>query len=274
MNTSKKYHVPLPHQEYCRTVGLAPPHAVDTPSVKHELCGEEDFHAPTPMQPLVELHLTLASRASWDVTFGGSTDAFSIDPVAFRRKHLRGASARGRFATRRHLALETRITWSQEWSDRVEIAFRLNGGTSLHGSVKRGCVSLCERKSSHPSSTTDRRYHPRWTQSKNLDKLMASWCTEAKFKVCGRLYSTSDPAKFLGSYPERLDAGYVIQTDPEILRSALDCARMENCSVGRLRGSKPRIFDETPLSDSDHRVYRQIVGKLLFCCAHRGDVAV
>ena len=74
----------------------------------------------------------------------------------------------------------------------------------------------------------------------------------------------------LGSFITKVHGGYTIQTDTETLLAGL---RDLNLEPSKLPGATPRTHDLTPLEPSEHKLYRRVVGRFLYCSAHRGDFA-
>ena len=70
-----------------------------------------------------------------------------------------------------------------------------------------------------------------------------------------------------------LHGGYTIQTDTETLLAGLRDLNLEHCKPSKLPGATPRTHDLTPLEPSEHKLYRRVVGRFLYCSAHRGDFA-
>ena len=48
---------------------------------------------------------------------------------------------------------------------------------------------------------------------------------------------------------------------------------LEHCKPSKLPGATPRTYDLTPLDPPEHKLYRRVVGRFLYCNAHRGDFA-
>ena len=95
----------------------------------------------------------------------------------------------------------------------------------------------------------------------------------AQLKVTGVLDKFGKQARFLGSFITKVHGGYTIQTDTETLLAALRDLNLEHCKPSKLPGATPRTHDHTPLEPSEHKLYRRVVGRFLYCSAHRGDFA-
>ena len=95
----------------------------------------------------------------------------------------------------------------------------------------------------------------------------------AQLKVTGVLDKFGKQARFLGSFITKVHGGYTIQTDTETLLVGLRDLNLEHCKPSKLPGANPRTHDLTPLEPSEHKLYRRVVGRFLYCSAHRGDFA-
>ena len=95
----------------------------------------------------------------------------------------------------------------------------------------------------------------------------------AQLKVTGVLDKFGKQARFLGSFITKVHGGYTIQTDTETLLAGLRDLNLEHCKPSKLPGANPRTHDLTPLEPSEHKLYRRVVGRFLYCSAHRGDFA-
>ena len=95
----------------------------------------------------------------------------------------------------------------------------------------------------------------------------------AQLKVTGVLDKFGKQARFLGSFITKVHGGYTIQTDTETLLAGLRDLNLEHCKPSKLPGATPRTHDLTPLDPSEHKLYRRVVGRFLYCSAHRGDFA-
>ena len=79
---------------------------------------------------------------------------------------------------------------------------------------------------------------------------------------------------FLGLIHHKVHGGYTIQTDTETLLAGLRDLNLEHCKPSKLPGATPQTHDLTPLDPSEHKLYRRVVGRFLYCSAHRGDFAL
>ena len=95
----------------------------------------------------------------------------------------------------------------------------------------------------------------------------------AQLKVTVVLDKFGKQARFLGSFITKVHGGYTIQTDTETLLAGLRDLNLEHCKPSKLPGATPRTHDLTPLEPSEHKLYRRVVGRFLYCSAHRGDFA-
>ena len=95
----------------------------------------------------------------------------------------------------------------------------------------------------------------------------------AQLKVTGVLDKFGKQARFLGSSITKVHGGYTIQTDTETLLAGLRDLNLEHCKPSKLPAATPRTHDLTPLDPSEHKLYRRVVGRFLYCSAHRGDFA-
>ena len=91
----------------------------------------------------------------------------------------------------------------------------------------------------------------------------------AQLKVTGVLDMCGKQARFLGSFITKVHGGYTIQTDTETLLAGLRDLNLERCKPSKLPGANPRTHDLTPLEPSEHKLYRRVVGRFLYCSAHR-----
>ena len=57
------------------------------------------------------------------------------------------------------------------------------------------------------------------------------------------------------------------------LLAGLRDLNLEHCKPSKLPGATPRTHDLTSLEPSEHKLYRRVVGRFLYCSAHRGDFA-
>ena len=95
----------------------------------------------------------------------------------------------------------------------------------------------------------------------------------AQLKITGVLDQFGKQARFLGSFITKVQGGYTIQTDTETLLAGLRDLNLEHCKPSKLLGATHRTHDLTPLDPSEHKLYRRVVGRFLYCSAHRGDFA-
>ena len=96
----------------------------------------------------------------------------------------------------------------------------------------------------------------------------------AQLKVTGVLDNCGKQARSLGSFITKVHGGYTIQqTDTETLLAGLRDLNLEHCKPSKLPGANFRTHDLTPLEPSEHKLYRRVVGRFLYCRAHRGDFA-
>ena len=95
----------------------------------------------------------------------------------------------------------------------------------------------------------------------------------AQLKITGVLDQFGKQARFLGSFITKVQGGCTIQTDTETLLAGLRDLNLEHCKPSKLPGATPRTHDLTPLDPSEHELYRRVVGRFLYCSAHRGDFA-
>ena len=95
----------------------------------------------------------------------------------------------------------------------------------------------------------------------------------AQLKITGVLDQFGKQARFLGSIITRVQGGYTIQTNTETLLGGLRDLNLEHCKPSKLPGGTPRTHDLTPLDPPEHKLYRRVVGRFLYCNAHRGDFA-
>ena len=94
----------------------------------------------------------------------------------------------------------------------------------------------------------------------------------AQLKVTGVLDKFGKQARFLGSFITKVHGGYTIQTDTETMFAGLRDLNLEHCKPSKLPGANPRTHDFTALETSEHKLYRRVVGRFLYCSAHRGDL--
>ena len=115
--------------------------------------------------------------------------------------------------------------------------------------------------------TTTGPYDAEYTVMKHLERA-------AKLKVTGVQDQCGRQTRFfLGSFITRVRGGYTTQTDTEILLAGLRDLNLEHCKPSKLLGASPRILDLTPLEPTEHKLYRRVVGRFLYCSAHRRDFA-
>ena len=86
----------------------------------------------------------------------------------------------------------------------------------------------------------------------------------AQLKVTGVLDKFGKQARFLGSFITKVHGGYTIQTDTETLLAGLRDLNLEHCKPSKLPGATPGL---TPLEPSEHKLYRRVVGRFLYCSA-------
>ena len=79
--------------------------------------------------------------------------------------------------------------------------------------------------------------------------------------------SLANKSRFLGSFITKVHGGYTIQTDTETLLAGLRDLNLEHCKPSKLPGATPRTHDLTPLEPSEHKLYRRVVGRFLYCSA-------
>ena len=94
----------------------------------------------------------------------------------------------------------------------------------------------------------------------------------AQLKITGVLDQFGKQARFLGSFITKVHGGYTIQTDTETLLAGLRDLNLEHCKTSKLPGATPRTHDLTPLEPSEHKLYHRVVGRFLYCSAHRGEL--
>ena len=238
---------------------------------EQELTGSEDFYAPTPLSCLVKTLLVCAERDGHTVYFGDCTDAF----------------------LQSDLLEEIYVEPPAEAQEPADVVWRLH--KALPG-LKGGPVAWGTRidgiLGSPPLNFRRSRVDPcLWTNSegvrigRHMDDFIKTGppvaveaVTEylervAQLKVTGVLDKFGKQARFLGSFITKVHGGYTIQTDTETLLAGLRDLNLEHCKPSKLPGANPRTHDLTPLEPSEHKLYRRVVGRFLYCSAHRGDFA-
>jgi len=90
----------------------------------------------------------------------------------------------------------------------------------------------------------------------------------------GPVLEIGTSVRYLGKMYERTPFGFIIRTPAEHIQSIMATAGMEQCSVAPSPEAPggPREVDHELLDPAEHRVFRQIVGKLLFISTERPDL--
>ena len=223
---------------------------------EQELTGSEDFYAPTPLSCLVKTLLVCAEPEGHTVCFGDITDAF----------------------LQSDLLEEIYVEPPAEAQEPADVVWRLH--KALPG-LKGGPVAWRARidgiLGSPPlnfrRSRVDQQHYggPCWSPHGRLYQdrsARGSTSCHGIPRTCG-----TAQARFLGSFITKVEVGYTIQTDTETLLAGLRDLNLEHCKPSKLPGATPRTHDLTPLDPSEHKLYRRVVGRFLYCSAHRGDFA-
>ena len=227
---------------------------------------------PTPLQCLVKTLLVCAEREGHTVCFGDCTDAF-LQSDLLEEIYVEPpveAQEPADVVWRLHRALPGLKGGPVAWGARID---GILGGSPLD--FRRSLVDPCLWTHSSTGVRIRRRMDD-FIMTGSFDAVQAVVQyleRAAKLKVTGVLDQCGKQTRFLGSFITRVRGGYTIQTDTEILLAGLRELNLEHCKPSKLPGANPEIHDLTPLDSTEHKLYRSVIGRFLYCSAHRGDFA-
>ena len=227
---------------------------------------------PTPLQCLVKTLLVCAKRQGHTVCFGDCKDAFLqsdlleeiyVEPPA-------EAQEPADVIWRLHKALPGLKGSPVAWGARID---GILGGSPLD--FRRSLVDPCLWTNSTTGVHIGRHmddfimigpFDAVQAVMKHLERV-------AKLKTLGVLDQFGKQTRFLGSFITTVRGGCTIQTDTEIWLAGLRDLNLEHCKPSKLPGATRRTHDLAPLDPPEHKLYRRVVGRFLYCNAHRGNFA-